>query len=148
MDLLKLLKSDALTIEEKNTIISTIEESKLLNTNLLDLLGSFILQLNTFEVNSSLAKSILLKSKLSTNQKIEIFNIKYPLLDTIGVTEFLISLGEPYSDTTNKPYSIIPETSINKVLAAILDKEINYISSISENKKGIKLNTYRKEKEN
>jgi hypothetical protein len=143
-DLLGILKSTSIPIQLKGKIIMYNDETTFkLDSKLLTEIGLLLLKHNSFDVSSDIIKSVGTDSNLTTSDKIKLFNKTHKIYGDDSVSEFLISLGNPYSIVTeNGKRPILENNQTNKDLVKNLDN-MDYISGFNEEKKGIRISTYR-----
>lgn len=144
-DINKILVSDKFENEEKNVVTDTIE-AKLLTSHpgSISCIGRLIIENKAFRVSEGIIHLILNSDKLSVSQKIEIFNGKHTMISNEFTTEFLSVLGEPFSEILiNGKRPLLENTHANKIFADILSSK-NIISSYEEDKRGIRIATFRK----
>ena len=150
-DVLLLLKSSIISIEEKNVIIEKIDEALFASEkDSIKLIGLLILKQNNFRVSNSILKLIVVNNELSVEQRIKIFNWKQSQIDNLYLETFLNTLGNPYSEITSKGKNpLIPNNNQNLKMAEIINDK-DYISSFTIENKGsndIRISTYRKLKD-
>jgi uncharacterized membrane protein len=144
-DLELILQSTKLSILNKkvfyeNCDVETINSSN----NVLKLLSDFILQNVSFNIEDSSIKSILLCKIITSNSRIKIFNQNVSIVDTAFIKQFLLSLGFEYQEISNhNKKAKIFDNALNRQLLNTL-VSIGFISSISESKKGLRVNHWRK----
>lgn len=146
-DVLSILKSNSLSDELKAELLSKIDKSIILSSaNILQTIGSIAVKNNSFVISEEVLKRTLCSNSLLTETKVKIFNDRFERLDSSFITEFLNSLGEPYSNIAlvgKKPS--LPDTVWNLKFANILESK-KYISSYEPQAgKGIRINTFKKE---
>jgi hypothetical protein len=124
----------------ENCDVETINSSN----NVLKLLSDFILQNVSFNIEDSSIKSILLCKIITSNSRIKIFNQNVSIVDTAFIKQFLLSLGFEYQEISNhNKKAKIFDNALNRQLLNTL-VSIGFISSISESKKGLRVNHWRK----
>jgi len=148
-DFFLLISSNGLSSEEKNLILNDLDESIIIsNSNTLVKIGNLILESSLFSISSSILKRVLLTNSISVKHKIKILALKQSQLDSDLLTDFLNSLGEPFEEITisgKKP--LLDYNEENLKLAEILKTE-DYISNFKiEEDKGIRIYTFRKQRE-
>jgi hypothetical protein len=144
-DVFLLLSSRKLTDKEKNLIVKNIQESTITsNPRSVKLLGELINRNSSFSISESLLNEVLGNNDLSTIQKIDIFYAKHRQLNKNDITEFLNSLGKPYSDIAlYGKMPLISDIAMNRKLVELLFS-LKYISRFKNEKKGIRILTFRK----
>lgn len=142
-DVSGLLKSQALSDEEKSTLLDSIDEALVIsNGNSLKGIGQVLLRNNGFIVSDSILMRVLMTNKLSLEERIKAFNLRFNRLDNTYITEFLTSLEEPFSNIAIKGKKpLLPKNDWSLRLAVIL-RDRGYISSFNIKEKGIKVQTY------
>ena len=92
-----------------------------------------------FEFTDGIKKELLLNEKLNRLNRILFFQFNYSILKNNEIDIFLQSLGESYSEITDKhkrPSILISNES--KTILSVL-KKIDYISSFKETEKGYRI---------
>lgn len=145
-DIISLLKSLKFSIDEKGKLINYINEAIIVsNIGILESIGHIILTRSSLEVSKNVVQNVLIKTQLTTSQKIRILNAKESVLDSTDIEGILNSLPEPYSDINGSlKRPLIPMSNENLELTEIL-KNRNYISKYDEEKNGIRISTYKRE---
>lgn len=144
-DLEHLLNSEVLNHLEKNTLLEKCS-NETVTSNLvnLELISSFLLRYDNFEVDTSLLKIIILSNNVLITERIELFSNRLNDVDEEFIKKFLISLGKEYERITYKNRRAkIQNNSHNKILLQNLKKH-NYISSYSNTALGLRVNHKRK----
>jgi hypothetical protein len=143
-DLLKLLRSSILLINQKETIIEFNGfEIFTENSTLLNQIIELLLDNLNLNIDKNILKSILLTQELKTSEKIQIIIINHHKLEKEDLMEILSSLEESYSRITvygKRP--LISNNDLNLEFVDIL-KEKSCISKYSIEKKGIRISTFR-----
>ena len=142
---LELIIQSSLSSYEKNVFIMNSDEETINSSNnVLKLLSDNIMQNISFDIKTSTIKSILLCKIITTSTRIKIFNQNLSIVDVVFIESFIESLGNEYQEIVNydKKATLI-DNSLNRQL---LDKlvSIQFISSISETKKGLRVNHKRR----
>ncbi|GEP63785.1 putative membrane protein YobI [Clostridium beijerinckii] len=144
-DIKKLLKSE-IYMNYKVFIIEHIEDVEIISDNyLVDMIMECIMEIDKIKLKDVILENII-KSDIHLKTKVMLLNKNIDSLDKNITFKLLNVIGGKYSDITNyssKP--LLNNNHENKVLAKNL-KNKNYISSWSEEKFGIRINTYQKEK--
>ena len=139
LDVEKIIKSKELSKEIKYSCIKQLQESEIKESVcILDyLLSSY--EHSDFEFTDGIKKELLLNEKLNRLNRILFFQFNYSILKNNEIDIFLQSLGESYSEITDKhkrPSILISNES--KIILSVL-KEIDYISSFKETDKGYRI---------
>lgn len=143
-DILEIVNSQKFTIKQKNTLINFVEEEIFIeNFGLLKEVSSFIIENDDFDISKSLTKHILTSENIGSDKKIKIFNKTLSQFDKTEITEILGTFPYPFSRISRKgKRPFLQKTSDNIELASNL-KRISYIANFKEEKKGIRISTYR-----
>ncbi|MDR0969624.1 MAG: hypothetical protein LBM67_03715 [Lentimicrobiaceae bacterium] len=144
-DIYSLLKSSVLPYKSKEEILNYYGDTDIIaDSDILDLIGNILLEQNSFNVSKEVKKAILTKSKLNIEDKVALFNNINSIFETRDITAILQSFPEPYSDIAEKgKRPTLPDRTTNANFAKIL-KDIEYISDYKNEKKGIRISTFRK----
>lgn len=139
LDVEKIIKSKELSKEIKYSCIKQLQESEIKESVcILDyLLSSY--EHSDFEFTDGIKKELLLNEKLNRLNRILFFQFHYSILKNNEIDIFLQSLGESYSEITDKhkrPSILISNES--KIILSVL-KKIDYISSFKETEKGYRI---------
>lgn len=114
------------------------------NENLINAIIHYTLKYD-ITLNIQVLESCL-ESNLNTETKVILLNTQINNLDKNITFELLNIIGGKYSEITRYGSSpILENTNTNKELIRLLDEK-NYISSKNETSKGIRVNTYKKER--
>ncbi len=143
VDVIKVLKSGKLSIEEKNIFLDKIDED-LINSEqeVLNVIGVLIISGLTFKLERETIKLILTSSSLRDIERIRIFNLFHQQVGKIFYSEFLNSLSLPYKDiATSGKRPSLPNNNDNLTLAKVLLSN-EYISSFDTKGSQIKINTF------
>ncbi|GAB3164209.1 YobI family P-loop NTPase [Telluribacter humicola] len=149
-DLWAILKSNVLTVQEKNTILLQVDENIIFSkTESLNLIYHLIVPDNKVSLSPPLINRLLLNNQFSLVDRIKIFNSKCDMLAKNDITKFLHTLGKPYSDIVKVGYGPVPKvpkTDYNIELVDNLER-LKYISSSFSSPKSnmIRINTFRKQ---
>jgi hypothetical protein len=144
-DSLLLLKSNNISIENKNLICDKIDEDIIItNSDILDVVGELIYNNANFKISRKTLQMVLLDSRLNKHQKINIFDrnmFGWPERDFIS--NFLLKLGYPYDKIMNRGKR--PKIPFSKENLEFVEKlkENNYISQYVQNDTYIRVYTYR-----
>ncbi|MNJ85763.1 hypothetical protein D3C87_32420 [compost metagenome] len=147
-DLYSLLSANEFSMNQKIIIANSINEELILSdTKLLKLYGEYILESSDFTHQTVIIKAILLGKILPSFKHIKVFNVKRAILSKSEVASFLSLLPEPYSEMGmlgKRP--TIPDNPDNLNLTTYL-KALGIIKDYTKTNRGIKISTYRKNKE-
>jgi hypothetical protein len=147
-ELAHILKSNKLSLSNKNIIVNTINEADIIsNEEILVVIGECILASDIFDVNLEILKNIIIKTNLELISKLKIFICKMNKFEKVMITEILLSLKAPYSEITiNGKHPLLESTDINRMLVENLLK-IKYISSCSIEDNMLRVNTFKKQED-
>lgn len=142
-----LLGSYKLSSKQKSLILQQLKATSIdVNQKLANIICEILTDYET-KVDYDLLKKVLLKASALEKKMTVIYRtIKsntngHDIHDIID--ELLSLLPLPYSKISESgKHPIIPDTELNRNLLSLL-KECNYISSFSEDKNGLKVNTYK-----
>ncbi|WLR55586.1 hypothetical protein LC048_00770 [Mesobacillus subterraneus] len=142
-DVISLLESDRITYFNKRDMINNLNENLISqDLNLTIILTRFLIN-HKPQVKDSLL-DIILDTKVSKSDKIHLLACQIKNLDNEQITKHLQTLKSPYSDITeNGKRPVLEDTLINRELLGELN-EINYISSWSQQKEKLRVNTKHK----
>lgn len=147
-ELYSILSAVEFTTTQKSIIGNSFNEELILSSiKLLKLFGEYLVKSSDFTHQKEIIKAIVLDSVLPSDAHIKVFNHKRTILSKDEVAIFLSCLPEPYSQMGilgKRP--TIPDNKENWNLATYL-KAQGIIKECSKTNKGIKISTYRKEKE-
>lgn len=106
----------------------------------MNLINQILLNDDAFKVDQAIIKKILLTDKIFSPDRINLF-IKYPSIFNLNtIDEFLNQLSSNYADIANRKIKALIDNNLqNKKLLEILIN-MNYISSFSEERKGLRVN--------
>jgi hypothetical protein len=139
-DLIRFLISKTVNLIKKEQILESFDKSMFIkNSELLSQIGKLLLTNRDMSIGNEIVLAIGTNSSLSVIDKIKIFNSRIGIYEENDISNFLISLGEPYSTIkNNEENTLLIKTSLNKELAqTLLSKK--YISDYKVEKKGIKI---------
>lgn len=144
-DILDILKSEGISSFTKEKTVNSFSEDIFINDQeLLTQLGKLTLDSSNFKISTKLVKSIILNSKITVLEKVELFNKNLDLYSKNEIDIFLKSLGNPYSAVVQKGKRPLFEfNKINNELSENL-KSLKYISKYKIENKGIRISTFRK----
>lgn len=145
-DLEMILQSSILTNETKNILLGHCAIDVINSSNkILKILSDFIVKGVEFsELGLTTIKKILLNSGITSENRIRIFNDNKSNFDNSFIRSFLESLNDNYNEIADmsKKATLI-NNSFNKLFLDNLIA-INFISSVSKTKKGLRVNHKRK----
>ena len=143
-DIAFLLRSVAFTPEEKNTIITSVDQSIILkSTASLNEIASLIFAHHPFTIPKDILMGVLQQAR-PVQERVKLFNMHYKLLSKPDIQNIFSTYPYPYSDigvTYKSP--TIDFTAENRFLEHNL-KELKFISNSKDEKKGIKLISFKK----
>ncbi len=143
-DQVKLLQSTSFTMQEKQTIYQSLKTTEIVaSKNLSITVGTLLLENVSWIIDKETLKHILTHS-LRTVERIKLFNTRFKLFGKADVTEILKAMPQPYSDIAipgKRP--VLDHGQENQYLANNL-KTLDYISRSENERKGIRINTFKK----
>lgn len=144
-DLAEILKNSILADSYKIKLIEKFEaDSAISDENALSLVGKIALKHKQLKLSDSNISSILLKSALKTDEKIELFMNNLTSFNKEFITSFLSSLGGDYKQLIEKgPMPYFKNTTLLLSFFQYLKRE-GKISKIKEKKDHIQVTTFRK----
>ena len=144
-DLAEILGNSMLTDSHKIKLIEKFEaDNAISGQKALSLIGKMALKHKELKLSDSNISSILLKSALKTNEKIELFMNNLTSFDKEFITSFLSSLGGEYKQLNEKgPMPYFKNTALLLSFFQYLKQE-RKISKIKEKKDHIQVTTFRK----
>lgn len=137
-----LLGSYKLSSKEKSVVLQQLKATSIdVSQKLSNIICEILTDYET-EIDYDLLKKVLVKASALEKVITVIYHTIRRNPDNHNVIDELLSLLPlPYSKMTeNGKHPIIPETELNRNLLSLL-KECSYISSFSEDKNGLKVNT-------
>jgi hypothetical protein len=140
-DLSLILRSTVLTNIEKNMFVNSCSEETIssLEENL-NLINQILLNDDTFKVKQTLIKKILLTDEIFSADRVKLFT-KYPsAFDINTIEDFLNHLTINYSGIANHKIKATIDNNFHNQKFLKLLMDMNYISSFSEDKKGLRIN--------
>ncbi len=141
-DLEALFESTELDYDTKNIILSH-SDTDVLNSSakILKILSSDILNEKHFnELGESTLKEILLCTEITSVNRIKIFNENFSNFDNSFIESFIKSLNSPYDKIANyDKRALLEDNNLNRLFLNNL-KTKGFISSVSEEKKGLRVN--------
>ncbi|MCD8399463.1 YobI family P-loop NTPase [Tenacibaculum finnmarkense] len=144
-DILCVLKSEKFNINQKVEFIKSHTETIFTTEiQLLNQIGFLLISNLELQIEKEIINSVILKSNLKNLDKIKIFNKYNSLFNNDEIELFIISLGEPYSNISEKgKRPLIEFIESNEYFLKILVRK-KYISKYEIEKKGIRISTFRK----
>lgn len=143
-DLIALLRSRAFTDIQKQTILESVDESLILNrTSLLVVAGRLALGSNVFKLSKTLLMAVLTKT-LDVSERVKLFNMNFTKFRNNDVTDFLEKMPTPYSDIAVKGRRPVLEHGQENGYFANNLLALGYISKYEEERKGIRISTFKK----
>lgn len=145
-DLPPLLKSKVLTYEQKKTLLNHVSEAIITsNAETMKLIGLSLFANKPFDASEAMLNNLLEGTILNQTEKIKVFLNQSDRVSTPLITEFLNSLGEPYSNITIRgKRPSLPKNAMVEELAKIL-KDKRYISSFDVHDDSIRVSTFKTE---
>lgn len=145
-DLNLVLKSKKLAVKQKFYILNNCNEDIVIEEpENLELIAQLLLKDASNFISDNLKIQLLLEKGISQNDRLILYDRFKSVLLIELIDDFLTSLGAPYEEITNSnKKAILKDLKINRML---LDNLIHlgYISSYSENDKGLRVNHKRKD---
>jgi len=143
-DLLYVFKSAKFTLEQKNTIINTVDSSLIVkNIRLLSVITRLIFDNEPFDVPKEILMAALTVS-LSADDRIKLFNMRYRLFAKAEIPIIFKTFPYPFSDIGVLHKSpVIPFSQENTYLANNL-KSQNWIASVKDEKRGKRIINFKK----
>lgn len=145
-DLELILKSKVIRITDKIFFVNSCEEELVLdNSESVKIIAQFLADSDQIEVSNSMKLHLIMSKYIPVPNRIKLVNKYTSLINEENVDDVLISLGGAFkeiTDTTKK--ATLENNTFNRVFLQKLVK-LNYLSSFSETKKGLRVNHKRKE---
>ena len=145
-DLELILKSKKIETTDKFIFINSCKDDIILdNPENVKIVAALLADYDIYKVRNTLKLSLIKNVNIPVTIRIKIFNKVTSLLNKGIINEFLDSLGGEYSgirDTNKK--ATLGNNTLNRKLLDNLD-QLDYISSVSEVRKGLRVNHWRKE---
>lgn len=144
-DLELILQSSSLSISDKKVFFNNFDEETInSNDKVLLLLSDFLIQKVDFNIKSSTKRKILLSVFIAKHNRIKIFNQNLSIVDSEFIESFIGTLGNEYHDIID--YDRKATLTDNTLNRQFLDNlvSIQFLSSFSETKKGLRVNHKRK----
>jgi len=145
-DLNLVLKSNKLSNKDKFYILNNCDEDVVIEkSENLEIIAQLLLKDASNSISDNLKIQLLLEKGISQNDRLILYDRFKNVLLIELIDDFLTSLGAPYEEITNSnKKAILKDLKINRML---LDNLIHlgYISSYSENDKGLRVNHKRKD---
>ncbi|MHB1106886.1 MAG: YobI family P-loop NTPase, partial [Lutibacter sp.] len=143
-ELIELLENSSLAVSNKIKLIGLFEtENTITEIKALTLIGNISLEHTALKLSEPTLSSILLKSSIKQNQKIELFMRNISMFKTDFISTFLNSLGGKFKELNEKgPMPSFRKTN-NLVIFFDYLKKIGKISKIKDKDDWIKITTFR-----
>jgi hypothetical protein len=143
-DVVGILKSVKFTLQEKNTLVNHVNDILLVNNRQVQTeLMRLIFDHASFKVPEMVLLS-LLKTSFPIGQRVKLFNMHYQQFTTAQMAEIFATFPDPFDDIGVRYKSpVIPYGTENGYLANNLRSK-NFIANIKEEKKGIRLISFKK----
>ena len=143
-DILSILKSEKFTINQKVEFIDYHTETIFTtDIELLNQIGNLLIVNLELNIEKEIINSVILKSKLSSLERIKIFNKYNTLFDNNEINTFILSLDNPFSKIAeNGKRPLIENNESTELFAKILVNK-NIISKYAIETKGIRISTYK-----
>lgn len=144
-DLELILQSSILNISEKKILFENCDEETINSNNqVLLLLSNYIVQGIDFNVKTSTKRKILLSVVIPKNTRIKIFNLNITIGNFEFIESFIETLGNEYYEIVNyDKKATLTNNALNRQFLNNLIS-VGFISSITETKKGLRVNHKRK----
>lgn len=144
-DLESILQSSILNISEKKILFNNCEEETINSNNqVLLLLSNYIAQNVDFDIKTSTKRKILLSTFIPKGTRIKIFNLNLTIGNTEFIESFIETLGNEYNEIIDyDKKAILTDNSLNRQFLNNLIS-VGFISSITETKKGLRINHKRR----
>jgi hypothetical protein len=144
-DLESILQSSILNISEKKILFNHCNEETINSNNqVLLLLSNYIAQNVDFDIKTSTKRKILLSAFIPKSTRIKIFNLNLTIGNTEFIESFIETLGNEYSEIVDfDKKATLTDNSLNRQLLNNLIS-VGFISSITETKKGLRINHKRR----
>ncbi len=144
-DLELILQSSSLSISDKKVFFNNLDEETInSNDKVLLILSDFLIQKVDFNIKNSTKRKILLSVFIAKYNRIKIFNQNLSIVDSEFIESFISTLGNEYYDIIDYDRkATLTDNSLNR---QFLDNlvSIQFLSSFSETKKGLRVNHKRK----
>lgn len=144
LEFIELLENSSLETSNKIKLIGLFEtENTITEIKALTLIGNISLEHTALKLSEPTLSSILLKSSIKQNQKIELFVRNISMINTSFIPTFLNSLGGDYKQLNEK--GPMPSFKKTNSLVVFFDylKKIGKISKIKDKGDWIKITTFR-----
>lgn len=144
-DLELILQSSILNISQKKILFDNCDEETINSNNqVLLLLSNYIFQNVDFNIKTSTKRKILLSVFIPKSTRIKIFNLYRTIGNSEFIESFINTLGNEYSEIVNyDKKATLTDNSLNRQFLNNLIS-VGFISSITETKKGLRVNHKRK----
>jgi hypothetical protein len=144
-DLLNLLKSNSISIKDKEKIINNYGITRFtLDSELLTQIGRLLLENSNINIDNEIILAIGTNSNLRELDKIRLFNKWNKIYHKENISNFLLSLNEPYSKIAeNGKRPLLDKNELDREFVKNL-KLKDYISTYKITLLGIRIQTYKK----
>lgn len=144
-DLELILQSSILKISEKKILFDNCDEETINSNNqVLLLLSNYIVQNVDFNIKTSTKRKILLSVFIPKSTRIRIFNLNRTIGNIEFIETFIETLGNEYHEIINyDKKATLTDNSLNRQFLNNLIS-VGFISSITETKRGLRINHKRK----
>jgi len=144
-DLELILESSVLSIPNKKVFYERCDEETInSNEKVLLLLSNYIIEDISFNSKTSTKRKILLSVDIPKSNRIKIFNKDLSIADSGFIESFIGTLGNEYYDIIDYDRkATLTDNSLNRQFLENL-VSIQFLSSFSETKKGLRVNHKRK----
>lgn len=142
---LELILNSSMSILEKKVLFGNCDEETInSNKKVLLILSDFIIQKIDFNIKTTTKRNILLSVFVAKYNRIKIFNQNLSIVDSEFIKLFIETLGNEYYDIVDYDRkATLTDNSLNRQFLENL-VSIQFISSYSETKKGLRVNHKRK----
>lgn len=139
-DLVLILKSKVIDLKSKFEFIDRLEDAEVMSEHdSIRIIIRYLVDSKAYDVRDSLKLLLLNSEDLEAIDRIKLFNNNLELLDLDELDGFIISLGGNYEKISNKNRQAnIKDTLIHRLFLKNLEK-LEYISSFSEDNKGLRV---------
>lgn len=145
-DLEQILKSGKFKTSDKFVFIKKCDDSIILSSNeIIKNIAQLLVDNKEYQINDNLMPSFFTNQSVPYSNRISLFNLSNIEISRDLLEDFLNSLPEVYKEITDtSKKATLVNNPLNKTLLEKL-KQLDYISSISELDKGLRVNHKRKE---
>ncbi len=139
-DLVLILKSKVINENSKFEFVNNLEDADIMtNLDSAKIIIRYLVDSKTYDVRDSLKLLLLNSEDLEAIDRIKLFNNNIELISMDKMDSFIISLGGKYEKISDKNRRAdIEDTPINRLFLINLEK-LQYISSFSVVKKGLRV---------